>query len=1063
LNGSVTTGALFTSIATGNWEDATTWNQGVNVPNAASDIIIAGTHTVTVNSTTASAASVVVNATGALSVTGSTLSVGGTSGAGITNAGTVTVGGGILNLGPTDNSFANRLFTNNGTLTVSSGTLFIAGRLLVNTSSVFNQSGGNINIDGNAGGVAANSVAASAAIVTLNPSTLTSVNLTGGILTIVDPHANSTASNVLTVTGATNGPLNVTTAHTIRFGNGTSTDAGGNAANGFRVDTWATTTGMPFGNVIVEGPTGTNRFVTSTYQQPVFGNVTVNNGGESRIANIYINGNLTVNIGGIFTTTAGLSLTNSTFVDGSSVSFSASPNAQVISGAGTFRNLTTAPTANFTALVFNNSNGSGVTFAAGLTPSLTGTMTVTTGTVTADALSFNGSATQTGDLTAATSIVNVGNVTLNNSVTLSGLGMTNVTGVLNFGNVNAKTLTTAGRLTLKSTTTGTARVADITNAGVNTGNTISGNVIAERFINDVGRRAWRLLSGKPVSGSQTIYDSWQEGGSLAAGKGTWITSTNYTVSNGFDATNVNLSSIATHVQGGAGSASWNYGLANTNVTALSANQGYMLFVRGDRSQTGGNATWNATTLKTTGTLNQGAQGAVTVSSLGTGRTLVGNPYASPIDMETIFTGTANLDQDMYVWDASATGLYGVGAFVLVERNGGTYQQTPFPLPGSPTAAPNSRYIHSGQAFLLRATGTDASVVITEGMKTGNLSVLNPIVNTAGDQQIVANLMIVNGANDPSLADGLRVRFDGTYKANTTDDILKMGNFAENISSYREAKKLIVEKRPMIQKTDTIFLRITNTGVKNYRFQIGTIDFVQTNVTAFLQDTWLNTNKPLNLDGSVTNVDFSITANPASANQDRFRIVFAAAAPLPAAFTNVKAAQENSHIAVEWKVTNQRSIAKYELEKSTDGVNFTKVNTQQAVTATDATYNWLDVNPVLGNNYYRIRSIGVGTDVKISQVVKVVMGKGIAPAITIYPNPVVNKTVTMLFTNMEKGVYQLRLFNTMGQLVLARSVNHTGGTAMQALVFDKGIAKGNYRLEIVKPDNSKISQSIIITE
>jgi hypothetical protein len=384
LSGSVLTGALFTSIASGNWEDGTTWNQSGNIPTAASDVIISNTNTVSVIATNAVAASVVVNSTGALNVTGSTLSVVGTSGSGITNGGTLTVGGGILNLGPVDNSFANRLFTNNGTLTVNTGTLFIAGRLLVNNSSVFNQAGGDINIDGNAGGVAANSVAASTAIISLNPSTLTSVNLTGGTLTIVDPHASTTASNVLTVIGGTNGPLNVTAGHTIRFGNGTSTDAGGNAVNGFTFDTWNTTTGMPFGNVVIAGPTGTNRFVTSTYQQPVSGNVTVNNGGESRIATLYINGNLTVNSGGIFTSTTSLSLTNSTFVDNSTVSFSASTNAQLISGAGTFRNLTASPTAKFTSVTLNNSStvtfgDPNLTVSANLTVSGTTNHVVSTG------------------------------------------------------------------------------------------------------------------------------------------------------------------------------------------------------------------------------------------------------------------------------------------------------------------------------------------------------------------------------------------------------------------------------------------------------------------------------------------------------------------------------------------------------------------------------------------------------------------------------------------------------------------------------------------------------------
>ena len=85
---------------------------------------------------------------------------------------------------------------------------------------------------------------------------------------------------------------------------------------------------------------------------------------------------------------------------------------------------------------------------------------------------------------------------------------------------------------------------------------------------------------------------------------------------------------------------------------------------------------NTTVLKTTGTLNQGTLSAVTVSSTGSGRTLVGNPYASPIDFESIYN-TSHLDPNFYIWDPALSGTYGVGGFRIVERNtNGSYQQTP---------------------------------------------------------------------------------------------------------------------------------------------------------------------------------------------------------------------------------------------------------------------------------------------------------------------------------------------------------------------------------------------------
>lgn len=631
-------------------------------------------------------------------------------------------------------------------------------------------------------------------------------------------------------------------------------------------------------------------------------------------------------------------------------------------------------------------------------------------------------------------------------------------------------------LVLKSVGNGvnnTARVGNLT------GSTLSGatNVTVERYI-ESPQRAWHLLSTKAVTGAQTIRQAWQEnGGPIVSGQGTLVTSNLYNGSNGFDAASIS-SSILTHNQGGVAGPSYNYNLANTNATVISSYPGYMLFVRGDRNYTAANSpATSPTVLSTNGTLTQGNQSAF-ISSTGTGRTLVANPYASPIDMENIFAGTTNLAPDMYIWDASLTGNYGVGGFRLVERTGAnTYQQTPVVLGGGPVADATARYIHSGQAFFLRTIGTagttDATVQFTEADKAASVSVVNPIVNGINDQQLVVNLMLVNAGNVESLADGIRIRFDAGYLADSTDDIEKMGNFAENISSFRNGRKFIVEKRPMINVRDTIFLRLTNTGIKHYRFQTGTLNFVQAGMVAYLQDTYLNTNTPINLTGAINNIDFSITADPGSAAPDRFRIVFSLSGPLPVFFSSIKAYQTaapaGKNITVEWKVSGEQNIKQYEVERSADGSSFNKTGIQTATGNNNSTvtYKWIDVNPLTGNtqqpadNFYRIRSVGDAGDIKYSAIVNVRLADE-AAHITIYPNPVRAKVVNIAFTKMDKGVYSIRMINTTGQVVFDQQLVHAGGN-MTLPVTLSTVAAGTYQLEIIKPDLSKIVKGLIVAD
>jgi hypothetical protein len=82
----------------------------------------------------------------------------------------------------------------------------------------------------------------------------------------------------------------------------------------------------------------------------------------------------------------------------------------------------------------------------------------------------------------------------------------------------------------------------------------------------------------------------------------------------------------------------------------------------------------------------------------------------------------------------------------------------------------------------------------------------------------------------------------------------------------------------------------------------------------------------------------------------------------------------------------------------------------------------------------------------------------APAIMVYPNPVTNGNVRLQFTNMPKGIYLVRIVNSKGQTVLSRQVNHAGGSNTETIVVNP---KGAYMIEVIKPDNSRQTNKLII--
>ena len=622
------------------------------------------------------------------------------------------------------------------------------------------------------------------------------------------------------------------------------------------------------------------------------------------------------------------------------------------------------------------------------------------------------------------------------------------------------TLTTGGNLTIKSDASGTARVG-------NSAGSISGAVTVERYIPANGNRAWRSLA-VPTSG-QTFHQAWQEnqtaGATTPAGYGTQLTSSSATWStDGYDF-HSNSSGLLTYVP--ATGSNGSYATVSNTGNAIATTSGYFLYVRGDRTALPSNGTITATTLRSKGSLYQGNLSAITVPA--NQYALIGNPYASRIDLTQVTRG-ADIQDIYYVWDPLLTGNYGLGAFQTFTRSGASYVVTPG---GGSYASGPYKTIESGQAFFVHSTGSTTNTVsFTEAAKTTGSGMV--FKSTALGEQIVTNLYSLSGTSR-NLADGSLNLYDNGWSNDVdNEDALKMGNFGLNLGTMRGDKKLVVEKRPLIGATDTIFFNLSGAARQQYQFEFIANALNHPGLLGKLVDSYLNTETPVNLDGTTT-VDFRVTADPPSSSASRFMLVFYTAAPLPITSTSIKAWQtagsgtpctacgRGANIAVEWKVANQVNIQKYEVERSIDGMNFKGVATQPATgsSGSDAVYNWIDINPVIGDNFYRVRSIGVDGTVKYSSVVRVRIS-GIDALITVYPNPVKGKLINVQFTGMDQGKYMMRVMNAGGQVLLKQSFDISGSNANRSIPAGN-MAKGNYYLEVVLPGKSKKVITFIIAE
>ena len=645
--------------------------------------------------------------------------------------------------------------------------------------------------------------------------------------------------------------------------------------------------------------------------------------------------------------------------------------------------------------------------------------------------------------------------TLATALNITGGTATNNEGTLTVPGTGV--LTTGGLLTIKSNQFGTARIA----AGNTAGGYISGNVTVERFIPRNTNKGWRLLAA-PTSG-QTIKQAWQESQTALAnanpGYGAMIASNGLNLAAvqalGFDSLS-------------PGASLFKYNpltdnldpIINTSATLISSEQGYFLFVRGDRSPgqmgtTAGNIATTNTILRSKGTVYQGNQPAINVLAGRYG--LIRNPYASALDLTKIVLG-GGMVKAYQVWDPKLNGAFGTGAYQTFTQVGANFLITPGGGSYGASGSVNN-FIESGSAFFMQAVSSNGSIAINENCKaTGSHMAFRPGGNLSADEMLITNLYVEkNGTSD--LVDGNLVVFDNTVSNEVdVDDVKKSPNFAENIGILKSNTDLVVEKRPVINADDTLQYNLYQVKRLNYKLEIIPANFSHPELICFLLDKYTGSSTVINLTDT-TFYNFTVNANAASSSASRFSLVFKMPGVLAVNFIAVNATRQNNNVAVKWEVADQININRYEVEKSADGRNFNVVAYLQANSAT-VNYNWLDENAVVGTNYYRIKSADNNSQFQYSNIVKVLRGK-VNLGTVVSPNPVHDNLVNIQFVNQQAGKYSVRLVNVQGQIVYSKTALCNAGNTSQSISLPASVANGVYQFQVLMPDNSMQVQKVIV--
>jgi Secretion system C-terminal sorting domain len=162
------------------------------------------------------------------------------------------------------------------------------------------------------------------------------------------------------------------------------------------------------------------------------------------------------------------------------------------------------------------------------------------------------------------------------------------------------------------------------------------------------------------------------------------------------------------------------------------------------------------------------------------------------------------------------------------------------------------------------------------------------------------------------------------------------------------------------------------------------------------------------------------------------------------------------VVVSWTMLAKINTDCFDVEKSNDGISWHSIATIKADndTIVPFTYTSLDMSPLKGSNFYKVRIKDMNGNFT-STAIKTVW-VNIPGSITIFPNPS-STQVNISLGQVAHSDWTISIINDLGQVIEQKKYNKSITTVK--LVVNNYPA-GNYTVEVIE-DNSKQSNRLLI--
>ncbi len=197
--------------------------------------------------------------------------------------------------------------------------------------------------------------------------------------------------------------------------------------------------------------------------------------------------------------------------------------------------------------------------------------------------------------------------------------------------------------------------------------------------------------------------------------------------------------------------------------------------------------------------------------------------------------------------------------------------------------------------------------------------------------------------------------------------------------------------------------------------------------------------PLASWNGMDSISFTVAGNDSSVYSTVISVLVTPVSLLPVSLLSYAVNTVGQAVQISWATSNNNSVAYFEVEHSSDGMDFTLLKT--VVPSSSHSYSLKDAMPTNGLNYYRV--IQHDNDGRVTYYDVKQVGFGSSTADIIYPNPTKG-----LLQIKAAGMKSIVILDASGKLLLTYKVP-TGESLSQLNL--SSLKAGNYMVKIATAD------------